>query len=427
MHLGIGAFHRAHQAVYTDDILAKDPGWAIVGASLRSSETRDALKPQDGLYTLAVRSGEGERLRVIGSVLDVLVAPDERERLLAAMADPRIRIVSLTVTEKGYCHDPATGALNEAHPDIVHDLGDPHAPRTAPGLIVEALARRRAAGVTPFTVLTLRQSSGERPPGEAARSTASRRSAIPTSARSSPVRLSARRRWSTASRRPPPMRTARVSRRRSASPIAWPVVTEPFSQWVIEDRFAAGRPPWEDAGAELVARRRALRADEAPAPERRAFEPCLSRLSRRLRDRLGGDGRRRLRALRAKLMEEVTPTLSVPPSTDLAAYKRALIERFKNPALKHRTWQIAMDGSQKLPQRLLGTIRDCLKRGAPFDRLALGVAAWMRYVTGIDEKGKAIDVRDPLAARLRDIADAAGPDAKRLAPALLAVERNLRQ
>ena len=146
VHLGIGAFHRAHQAVYTDDILAKDPTWAIVGASLRSSETRDALKPQDCLYTLAVRSGEGERLRVIGSVVDVLAAADERERLLAAMADPRIRIVSLTVTEKGYCHDPATGALNEAHPDIVHDLGNPHAPRTALGLIVEALARRRAAG-----------------------------------------------------------------------------------------------------------------------------------------------------------------------------------------------------------------------------------------------------------------------------------------
>ena len=120
-------------------------------------------------------------------------------------------------------------------------------------------------------------------------------------------------------------------------------------------------------------------------------------------------------------MEEVTPTLSVPPSTDLSAYKRALIERFKNPALKHRTWQIAMDGSQKLPQRLLGTIRDCLKLGAPFGCLALGVAAWMRYVTGVDENGRAIDVRDPLAERLRAVADAAGPDAKRLAPALLAV------
>ena len=133
VHLGIGAFHRAHQAVYTDDILGRDPGWGILGASLKSRATRDALKPQDGLYTLAVRSGEGERLRVIGSVLDVLVAPEQLARLLAAMADPRIRIVSLTVTEKGYCHDPATGALNEAHPDIVHDLANPtrRAPRRA--------------------------------------------------------------------------------------------------------------------------------------------------------------------------------------------------------------------------------------------------------------------------------------------------------
>ena len=124
VHLGIGAFHRAHQAVYVDDILATDPAWAIVGASLRSAATRDALKPQDWLYTLSVRSGEGERLRVIGSIVDVLVATEERERLLAAMADPRVRIVTLTVTEKGYCHDPATGALNEADPGILHDLAE---------------------------------------------------------------------------------------------------------------------------------------------------------------------------------------------------------------------------------------------------------------------------------------------------------------
>ncbi len=154
MHLGIGAFHRAHQAIYIDDLLAADPAWAIVAGSLRSATTRDALKPQDWLYTLAVRSGEGERLRVIGSVVDVLVASEERERLLAAMADPRVRIVTLTVTEKGYCHDPATGALNEADPGIRQDLASPHAPGTAPGLVVEALARRRAAGVPPFTVLT---------------------------------------------------------------------------------------------------------------------------------------------------------------------------------------------------------------------------------------------------------------------------------
>jgi len=154
VHLGIGAFHRAHQAAYTDAILERDASWGILGASLKSSATRDALKPQDCLYALAIRYGEGERLRIVGSVMDVLVASGQTARLLSVMADPKIRIVSLTVTEKGYCHEPATGDLNEAHPDILHDLAQPYQPLTAPGLIVEALARRRAAGVAPFTVLT---------------------------------------------------------------------------------------------------------------------------------------------------------------------------------------------------------------------------------------------------------------------------------
>jgi fructuronate reductase len=154
VHIGVGAFNRAHQAVYTDDLLAEDPGWGILGASLRGRETRDALAPQDGLYTLSVRSGTGERLRVIGAIRSVLVAPDDPGAMLTAMSDPRIRIVSLTITEKGYCHDPATGELNEAHPDILHDLAASDAPRSAIGFIVEALRRRRSSGVAPFTVLT---------------------------------------------------------------------------------------------------------------------------------------------------------------------------------------------------------------------------------------------------------------------------------
>ena len=128
-----------------------------------------------------------------------------------------------------------------------------------------------------------------------------------------------------------------------------------------------------------------------------------------------------VRLIRGLMDEEVTPTLHMPPGADLESYKSALIERFKNPALKHRTWQIAMDGSQKLPQRLLGTIRDRLSSGAPIGRLSLGVAAWMRYVTGIDEKGKPIDVRDPMAARLREVADGAGPSAENLARGLFAI------
>ena len=154
-HLGLGAFHRAHQAAYTEAVLnSGDVCWGTTGASLRRPETRDALAPQDNLYTLALHDGAGERLQVIGGLTACLVAPEEPERLLAAMARPETRIVSLTVTEKGYCHNPATAELDEHHPDIVHDLAEPHRPRSAVGFIVEALARRRASGIAPFTLLS---------------------------------------------------------------------------------------------------------------------------------------------------------------------------------------------------------------------------------------------------------------------------------
>ncbi|HEY0033811.1 MAG TPA: mannitol dehydrogenase family protein, partial [Devosia sp.] len=154
VHLGIGAFHRAHMAVYVDDLLKDNPDWAIVGASLRRPDTKEALEPQDGLFTIAVRDASGTHPRVIGSILKVLDANVEREELLALMASPQIRIVSLTVTEKGYCHDPATGELDQRHPDIVHDLANPQAPKSAPGMLVEALACRKAAGVAPFAVMS---------------------------------------------------------------------------------------------------------------------------------------------------------------------------------------------------------------------------------------------------------------------------------
>src|SRR5690606_34736633 len=147
-------FHRAHMAVYVDDLLAREPGWGIVGASLRRPDTKEALEPQDGLYTVAVRDATGTHPRIIGSILSVMDANSQREDLLALMANPAIRIVSLTVTEKGYCHDPATGELDQRHPDIVHDLTDPTAPKSAPGMLVEALARRRAAGIAPFAVMS---------------------------------------------------------------------------------------------------------------------------------------------------------------------------------------------------------------------------------------------------------------------------------
>ena len=154
VHLGAGAFQRAHQAMYTEAALnAGDTRWGIVGASLRSPAVRDALKPQDNLYALSVRGAEGERLQVIGAIKDVLVAPEDPEALLRALTDPAVKIVTLTVTEKGYCYDPATTMLDEAHPDIVHDLTEPTRPRSVPGFLVEALRRRREAGEHSFTVL----------------------------------------------------------------------------------------------------------------------------------------------------------------------------------------------------------------------------------------------------------------------------------
>ncbi|MBA4788793.1 MAG: mannitol dehydrogenase family protein [Rhizobiales bacterium] len=422
VHLGVGAFHRVHQAVYADDLLAAGHmDWAICGASLRSPDTSEALDPQDGLYTLCVRSGAGDDLRVIGSLTRTLVAPRDPAALLAAMADPAVRIVSLTVTEKGYCHDPASGELDEAHPDIIADLATPERPRSAPGLLAEALRLRRATGLQPFTVLCCDNlpANGETVARVTRRFAALRDAdlgayvagevAFPSTMvdRIAPATTDADR--------------AFVAERLGLED-AWPVMAEPFSQWVVEDHFPAGRPPFEAVGVEMV-------RDVAP------FEHMKLRLLNGAHSSLAYLGylagcetisdtmalppfARLVERLQA---EEMTPTLHVPPGTDIGAYKRALRERFRNPALRHRTWQIAMDGSQKLPQRLLAAARERLAAGADIRFIALGVAGWMRYVTGRDEKGAPIDVRDPLAARLRAAADGAGGDAARLAAALLQI------
>ncbi|MDQ3557939.1 MAG: mannitol dehydrogenase family protein [Pseudomonadota bacterium] len=422
VHLGIGAFHRAHQAACTDAVLAEDMGWGIVGASLRSAETRDALSPQDGLYTLAIRSGAGETLRVIGAVTRVLVAPEDPEALIAAMADPRIRIVSLTVTEKGYCHDPATGGLNEDHPDVIHDLRGTEAPRSAPGIVIEALARRRSAGLAPFTVLSCDNLPSN---GRLTKRILRRFAQLRDPALGAFVEAELGCPSSMVDRITPA--TTDDDRAGIAQALgvldAWPVITEPFTQWVIEDRFPAGRPHWERAGAELVAdvepyelmKLRLLNGPHSTLAYL-GYLAGYQTVAEVMADEAFGSLVQRL------MDDEITPTLAVPPGVDIASYTAALRDRFRNPALKHRTWQIAMDGSQKLPQRLLGSIRDRLRAGASFDCLALGVAAWMRYVTGVDEKGNAIDVRDPLAAELRAIAASAGLFADRLAPALLRLE-----
>lgn len=420
VHLGVGAFARAHLATYVDSILGDDPSWGIVGASLRRPDTKAALAPQDFLYTLAVRSAAGTATRVIGSLLSVLDAARERDELIAAMTDPRVRIVSLTVTEKGYCHDPATGTLNRNHPDIIYDLDHPEAPMSAPGLIVRALELRRAARVAPFTVLSCDNLPAN---GVTTARVVSEFAALRDAGLADYIRHEVAFPSCMVDRIVPATTDADRELVMQATNVfdAWPIVTEPFAQWVIEDRFPGGRPNFETAGAEFVAdvrpfelmKLRMLNGSHSTI----AYLGYLAGyefVSDAIADPAFG-------ALIHDLMtEEVMPTL--PDGLgDLLQYRDALMERFANPALKHRTWQIAMDGSQKLPQRLLGTIRDRLAQGLPIVRLSLGVAAWMRYVSGIDERGGAIDVRDPLAVRLRQIADASGGSAAKLADGLLGV------
>lgn len=420
VHLGIGAFCRAHMAAYVHDILATDSSWGIIGASLRRPDTRNALAPQDFLYTLAIRSAAGTTTRVIGSVLDILDATTQRHELIALMADPRIRIVSLTITEKGYCHDPATGRIDPHHPDIRHDLAVPDSPVSAPGLIVRTLELRRARAIPPFTVLSCDNlpANGETT-AHIVEDFAALRSAALAAYIARDVAFP-----STMVDRIVPATTEddrKLVQTATGWSDAWPVMTEPFSQWVIEDRFSGGRPPFEAAGGELVKdvrpfelmKLRLLNGSHSSL----AYLGYLSGyefVSEAISDPLFHT------FIHALMTEEVMSTLPQKPD-NLESYRDALLERFRNPALRHRTWQIAMDGSQKLPQRLLGTIRDRLARDASIDRAALGVAAWMRYVTGIDEHGRAIDVRDPLAERLRTITDAAGNAPAKLVDGLLGV------
>jgi fructuronate reductase len=408
-------------AVYIDDLLRAQPDWGIVGASLRRPDTRAALAPQDFLYTLAVRDAAGTSCRVIGSVLGVMDAGSQRAELLSLMADPSIRIVSLTVTEKGYCHDPATGELDPAHPDIQADLAHPPAPVSAPGMIVAALARRRAAGVAPFVVMSCDNLPSN---GRTCGRIVARFAELRDRELGAWVRHEVAFPSTMVDRIVPATTDADRAAVAGITGLedAWPIVTEPFTQWVIEDRFPAGRPAFVDAGAQLV--------EDVEPFERmklRMLNGSHSTLAylgflaghQYVAEAIGDPAFRML--IRGLMTEEVMPTLPMTGS-ELARYRDDLIARFANPALKHRTWQIAMDGSQKLPQRLLGTVRDRLAAGQGITRLALGIAGWMRYVTGVDESGRPIEVKDPLAARLRSIADGAGRDADKLSAGLLGIQ-----
>jgi fructuronate reductase len=402
VHLGIGAFARAHLLPVTDAAIAArgDGRWGVVGVSLRQPDTRDALQPQQGLYTLALRDARGVQLQVVGSLLQVLVAPEAPDTVLRRLAAPATRIVSLTVTEKGYCQQQ--GRLQADHPDIVHDLAQA-LPRSAPGFIVRSMQARRADGQGGVTLL-----SCDNLP---ANGHTLRRVVLDLAARIEPGLDG----WidthcsfpnSMVDRIVP--RTTGPDREQVSAALgvddAWPVIGEPFMDWAIEDHFVAGRPDWNAGGARFV---------EAAEP----YEKLKLRMVNGSHSALAYLGalaglvtvdqalaQPALHAFVDGLMrDEIEATLPALAGLDLAAYRRRLLQRFANPALKHRLLQIAMDGSQKIPQRWLGTVRDRLAQGQPVDRLALAVAGWLLFLQGQDEHGQALPLDDPQADALRAV------------------------
>ncbi|WP_240792003.1 mannitol dehydrogenase family protein [Rhodoferax bucti] len=406
VHLGIGAFMRAHMAAATEAaIAAGDLRWGITGVSLRQADTRDALAPQDGLYTLAIRDADAhgqprQQLQVIGAVQRLLVAPENPHAVLEAIAAADTRIVSLTVTEKGYCHDPATGALRLDHPDIVHDLAHPHAPRSAIGMLVYGLQLRHARDHGPLTLLSLDNLPAN---GRVLRAAVLRFAEEIDSTLRTWIEGQCCFPCSMVDRIVP--KTTDADRAAVSAALccadAWPVLGEPFFDWAIEDEFAADRPDWTLGGARFV-------------PDAEPFEKLKLRMVNGTHSSLAylgamagwqtvdkAIGQPALRThIEALMRDEIEPTLPDLPGLDVAAYRHNLLARYANPALAHRTHQIAMDGSQKLPQRLLGTLRDRLARGLPITRMALGLAAWMHYLRGVDELGQSYRIDDPHAAAL---------------------------
>ncbi|MEM8849111.1 MAG: mannitol dehydrogenase family protein [Pseudomonadota bacterium] len=411
VHLGLGAFFRGFGCVYVADAMAVSGGdWGIIGVSLRSPATRNALAGQGWGYNSVTLGADGPRARWIEVLNDVLVGPEDPEAVLQAMADPDVKIVTLTVTEKGYCHHPATGALAIHHPDIQHDLTE-RLPVSAPGFLVRALQRRQAAGHRPFTVLTCDNLPQN---GKVVRGV------VLDLARRIDLALAD---WIAAEGRFPSTMVDRITPATTEADLAQvaaltgaadaaPVMHEPFAHWVIEDRFVGGaRPDFAAAGVALVA-------------DVTAHEHMKLRLLNGTHSALAYTGYLAGHETIADVMAdpvfaaylrhlwvEIRPAVAAPPGVQPEAYTAALAERYANPAIRHRTWQIAMDGSQKLPQRLLGTLAAAVDAGREAPGLCLAVAAWMRYVTGWDEAGRPIDVRDPLADRLRAVtADCETPD-----------------
>ena len=418
VHIGFGAFHRAHQALFTDRLLNKgNSDWAICEVNIVGGEELiNDIRKQDHLYTVLEKGATSKQAYIIGSVKESLLAPtDGIEKILEKMADPVVEIVSLTVTEKGYCMLPGGTGLDLDNDLIKADLASPSKPMSAPGVIVEALNRRMQRGLKSFTAL----SCDNMPENGLVL-----KKAILDLANARDPQLA---KWIQNNTTFPCTMVDRIV------PAATPetleeiqeelggmfdpcgIACEPFIQWVIEDNFVTARPNWNEAGAEFV-------DNVVPYEEMKlrmlngshSFLAYLGYLAgyEHINDCMNDENYKK--ATLSLMLQQQAPTLNVASHVNLQQYAEKLIERFSNPSLKHRTWQIAMDGTQKLPQRMLDSIRWHIKHNSDFSLLALGVAGWMRYVGGIDDHNQIIDIRDPMVDELKRLVAASDDGVERV-------------
>ncbi|MEM9581703.1 MAG: fructuronate reductase [Pseudomonadota bacterium] len=416
VHIGFGAFHRAHQALFTDQVARQgDSDWGICEVSLFNDTAIAALRAQDHMFSVLETGAESTEIKIVQAATCALTPSlDGPEAVIAQLAAAETAIISLTITEKGYCIDPATGRLDMSHPEILSDLKGSNTPQTVLGYLTAALKKRRELGHPPLSILSCDNIQGN---GQVAKA------ALLAFARQTAPDLAD---WINAKITFPCTMVDRIvpavtddTAADIAAHLGHPdpcgVACEPFKQWVIEDNFAAGRPDWDIAGAKFV-------ADVTPYEEMKlrmlngahSFLAYLGYLAgyTHISDTMDDP---HFRSAAFDLMtQEAAPSLTMPAGADLRAYAEQLIVRFSNPALKHKTWQIAMDGSQKIPHRLGGSLKHHLAQGTDFPMIALGIAAWMRYVSGMDEQGHSIDICDPLAAELYKRANQPDPVASLL-------------
>jgi fructuronate reductase/mannitol 2-dehydrogenase len=411
VHIGVGRFHRAHQALYFHELAERGVrDWGVIGVCLRSRGVKAALEPQDCLYTVVERGPGGDRARVVGSLDRVLHAPEDAEAVLDALTDPGVRLVTLTVTANGYHLDAATLDLDTEAAEIAADLAHPQRPSTFIGYVAEALDRRRRAGLPPFTVLSC---------DNVPRNGDTTRAVVVSFARHRDPALAA---WIEAHVRFPNSMVDRITPETSDADARYlaeafgvedraPVMTEPFRQWVVEDAFAAGRPPLEQVGVQFVAdvrpyelmKKRLLNGSHTAV----AYLGYLAG-HRALNATMADPA---FRAFVGELMDsELTPLLPAVPGIDLGAYKATLLERLANPRISDELRRLCRRGSTKVPCYLLAPIREAQATGTPSELLTLAVAGWLRYSRGVGFAAERIDVQDARSEELRRLATRGGVD-----------------